>query len=212
MRVAVITPYYKEDINTLTRCISSVNKQVLYGSEIKHYLVADGFPYNDMDGYPSLTHLSIPQCGDHGDTPRGVGAAIASAQGCEAILFLDADCWYEPDHIQTMVSKLSTEEPQVVTCPRNLFTVSGEFIGVDIESEGKEFNDTNCFLFNRNSFFLLNSWLFKVKGWSVIGDRVLWKLIQIYMPNVVRSLKPTINYTTRLEMHYQQHGKTMSCP
>jgi glycosyltransferase involved in cell wall biosynthesis len=201
MRVAVITPYYKESMEQIGKCHSSVVKQT--HGDVTHFLIADGYPrwFNF-----NCKHISLPDSSrDYGDTPRGIGAAVASAQGYEAIAFLDADNWYEPDHIQTMVGVMKESNYPIITCPRNLFKEDGKFLGVDVESDGYEFNDTNCYLFRRDTFGLLSCWMFKEKEQARVGDRILWGAIKQLDVKVARSTKPTINYTTRLEMHLKYH-------
>jgi hypothetical protein len=53
-------------------------------------MVADGFPVSEVDSWAGVVHIKIPNHADYGDTPRGVGAASAAANGFDAICFLDA--------------------------------------------------------------------------------------------------------------------------
>jgi len=206
MRVAVITPYYNESIFTLNQCIKSVEKQTY--KDIHHFVVADGNPFDDMDDYTAnFTHISLPPCRDFGDTPRGVATAVAWAQGFDAIAYLDADCWYHKDHIRTMVGVMKESGRDIITCPRKLYTSSGKFLAECIESDGWTFNDTNCFLFKRNVFGILSTWMFKDLNMCAVDDKVLWQAIQQFGIQTARSLRPTVNYTTTLAFHYQQHGK-----
>lgn len=88
MRVAVISAYYKESRHVLRKCHESVFAQAGDGT---HFMVADGFPDADIDNWPGVVHIKIPNRADYGDTPRGVGAASAATSGFDAICFLDAD-------------------------------------------------------------------------------------------------------------------------
>jgi len=203
MKVAVITPYYKEDLQTLFRCHSSVAKQTY--KDVTHFMVADGFPVNQVNAW-NCEHIAIPNCGDMGDTPRVVAYAVAAARGFDAVCFLDADCWLEPDHLSTMVGVMKESNRAVVTCPRNLYHLDGTFMAVDTESDGKEFNDTNCYLIHRNAFMLVLAWITKPNGEGLIGDRYFWaEVVRSGVP-IARSLKPTVNYTTTFAFHYNQHG------
>jgi len=202
MRVAVITPYHNETPEVLSRCYQSVIHQTY--KDITHFMVADGSP---SELPLQIQQMSVPKCADFGDTPRGVASAVAWAQGYDAIAYLDADCWYEPNHIITMVGVLKESGSDIVTCPRNLYRLDGSFMAVDSESDGKAFNDTNCFLFSRKTFPLLASWMFKPLELCIIDDRVLWQVVQQSQVKVARSLKPTVNYTTTLAFHYQQNNE-----
>jgi glycosyltransferase involved in cell wall biosynthesis len=202
MKVAVITPYYKEPQDVLTRCYQSVIHQTY--DTVDHFMVADGLP---TELPVRIKHIQLPKCRDFGDTPRGVASAVAWAQGYDAIAYLDADCWYEPDHLYTMVNVMKESNTDVVTCPRNLYRFDGSFMAVDKESDGQAFNDTNCFLFSRKTFPLLASWMFKPLDLCAIDDRVLWQVLKQAQVKMSRSLKPTVNYTTTLAFHYQQNNE-----
>ena len=206
MRVAVITPYYQESKEVLMRCLNSVVKQNYFG--VHHFVVADGYENRqDLITRPGLSHMVLPSCNDFGDTPRGAAAAVASAQGFDAIAFLDADCWYEPDHIRTMVGVMEESGRDIITCPRNLYDEAGRHLGVDVESDGYLFNDTNCYLIGKECFNVLSLWMFKTKDQAQVGDRILFNSIKEFQVKMARSTKATINYTTKLEMHKGQHGE-----
>ena len=205
MRVAVVTPYYTEPEETLRECIASVAKQTY--KDVHHFMVSDGEPFEGLDGFTRLTHIRLPNAGDFGDTPRGIGAAVASSLGYDAICFLDADCWYEPDHVEYMVGVLKESGTEIVTCPRNLFRENGTFMCVDKESDGYAFNDTNCYLFTKPTFHLLRNWLFKSQADCALGDRHMWAHVKNHNPRIARSLKPTVNYSTRVTQHYKDFGE-----
>ena len=203
MRVAVITPYYKEDLNTLARCHKSVVNQT--HKEVTHFMVADGFPRDYVDTW-ECEHIKLPNCADTGDTPRVVGYAVASARGFDAICFLDADCWLEPQHISEMVDIMKSSNCAVVTCPRNLYHVDGTFMAVDKESDGRAFNDTNCYLIHRNAYMLIHAWIQKPPGEGLIGDRYFWFEVCKSGVPMARAIKPTVNYTTTYAFHYELNG------
>lgn len=203
MKVAVITPYYKEDLNVLAKCHKSVVNQTY--KDVTHFMVADGHPRDYVADW-ECEHIVIPNCGDVGDTPRAIGYAVAAARGFDAVCFLDADCWLEPDHLSTLVDVMRHSDRAVVTCPRNLYHLDGTFMAVDTESDGKEFNDTNCYLIHRNAFMLVLAWITKPNGEGLIGDRYFWgEVVRSEVP-MARSLKPTVNYTTTFAFHYKQLG------
>lgn len=204
MRVAVITPYYKENIETIFDCHSSVIHQTY--KNIRHFIISDGYPNPEIDKW-DCEHIKIPPCADYGDSPRGIGAAIASAQGYDAICFLDADCWYDKNHVEEMVFAVNNSSAQVATCARNLFRIDKTFMRVDDESDGQKFNDTNCYFFTKEAFFALRSWLFKDKKQATIGDRILWKTLADNKVKVARSLQATLNYITTFAIHYMTAGE-----
>lgn len=203
MKVAVITPYYKEDLETLVRCHSSVVKQTY--KDVVHYMVSDGHPVNQVNAW-ECEHIVLPSCADSGDTPRVVGYAVSAARSCDAICFLDADCWMEPEHISTLVDVMKHSDCPVVTCPRNLYHLDASFMAVDTESDGVTFNDTNCYLLHRNVFELCTAWIHKPPNTFLLDDRYFWMAICKSGAKVARSLKPTVNYTTTYAFHYQQNN------
>ena len=96
MRVAVVTPYYKEPRGWIERCIASVAAQT---HACDHFLVADGHAQDWIDG-AGVRHLRLDRGhGDYGNTPRALGALLAVSEGYDAIAFLDADNWYAPEHV-----------------------------------------------------------------------------------------------------------------
>ncbi len=205
MKVAVITPYYKESIEILKRCHNSVLRQS--HPDVHHIMVADGFPNPEVAAWNDITHFSIPNCGDYGDTPRGVGSAVAACRGFDAIAFLDADCWYEPDHIELMLTALKENKASIVTCPRNLYRMDGTFLCVDTESDGINFSDTNCYLINKDAFGIIRAWMLKDKRQAVIGDRYVWAAIKQTPFKLARTTKPTLNYKTEFAVHYLQQNE-----
>ena len=201
MRVAVITPYYREALHVLVRCRSSVYAQTY--TDVRHYMLADGHPRDELKDL--MFHVELPRCDDYGDTPRLIGCAIADAQGADAILLLDADCWLEKGHIQQMVKVMQREDAPIVTCPRNLYRTNGSFMAVDSESDGIHFNDTNCYLIRRDAFHLLKAWGLKDKRLCIIDDRVFWDAVKGSGLKIVRSALATVNYHTSFAFHYSQN-------
>lgn len=205
MRVAVISAYYKEPPHVLRRCHGSVLAQ---SGNVTHFMVADGFPASEVDSWTGVVHIRIPNHADYGDTPRGVGAACAAAGGFDAICFLDADNWYEPNHVETMRMIVEKTNAQVVTAVRNIFTADGRMLGVCQESNGVDFNDTSCYFLTRSAFPACAAWLFKDARESISGDRIFWNAVQNGGYTRFHSTEPTVNYVSTLAFHYEMFGET----
>jgi glycosyltransferase involved in cell wall biosynthesis len=203
MKVAVVTPYYKESLDVLTKNRASVLKQTY--DNVRHYMVSDGYPKPEFEDM--MFHVKLPHCGDYGDTPRLVGCAIADAQGADAILLLDADCWLDKDHVTRMVKVMVDKNVPIVTCPRKLWRMDGSYMGVDTESDGKHFNDTNCYLVRRDAFHLFRAWGLKDKRLAIVDDRVFWATVQSHNVPMVRSKKATVNYPTSFAFHYTSRNE-----
>lgn len=201
MKVAVVTPYYKEPIEVLDRCINSVKAQT--HPDVFHVLVSDGYP-------TVITEHTIlsPSNSDSGDTPRLMGAGYAASQGADAILLLDADCWIDPEHIQIMIEALKAFDAGIVTCPRKVYDkFTSEYMGVDIESDGVDFNDTNCILVTSKFFNVFSSWGFKPVGQGFIGDRYFWNACIRSGARIARTTLTMSNYPSDFAHHFTMFGK-----
>lgn len=205
MRVAVITPYYVEPEDVLTRCIDSVNAQT---HPCTHIMIADGYAEERLPGLAGQ-HIVLPVAhGDYGDTPRLIGTLTAYQQGFDAICWLDADNWYEPDHVERLVKIAEQDVVSVVTTTRKLRRTNGSLLGVCTESDGVNFCDTNCYLITRDAIpVIAPTWAFKPRAMGVIGDRFVWqKTIDNYTERGHCS-EPTVNYTTNIAVHYLAAGE-----
>lgn len=201
MKVAVVTPYYKEAAEVLDRCISSVKSQTY--PDVFHVLVSDGHP-SIITEHTILT----PNTGDVGDTPRLMGSAYASALGADAIIFLDADCSINPEHVEKMVEAQKLTGAGIVTCPRHIWSkFTNEYFGVDVESDGVRFNDTNCYLVMRPVFRTLANWSFKPMNKGLIGDRFFWEACLRAGTPIARTTHTMTNYFSDFVCHFQMFGK-----
>jgi glycosyltransferase involved in cell wall biosynthesis len=202
MKVAVVTPYYKESRKTLKRCLDSVAKQT--HDDVFHVLVGDGYPQDWVNDF-TLHHLAMPNVGNYGDTPRGIGAAYAAGVGADAIIFLDADCWMPHYHVSFFVEPVE-RGAGIVTCPRNIW-LEGEEMGICTESNGVHFNDTNCYLITKPYFPVISAWMFKNQKDSIVGDRVFWNAVQ-RSGACILSAASMVNYESDFAHHYQMFGRT----
>lgn len=208
MRIAVVTPYCRETLEQLQRCHESVAQQTI---PTDHILVADGHPMAEVDTWKCI-HIKAPHHNDYGDTPRIIGTASASTLGYDAILLLDGDNWFDPDHVETLLAVQKQTGADVVTCPRTLRRSPDlSVMGVDFESDGVVFNDTNCYLLMRSAFPLFRAWSFKDQSLGIVGDRIFWNACKANANEsnikIARSPKATINYVTTFSCHYTQYGE-----
>lgn len=207
MRIAVVTPYCRETLEQLKRCHDSVAQQTV---PCTHFLVADGFPMAEADAWDCI-HIKAPHHNDYGDTPRLIGTSSASSLKYDAILLLDGDNWFEPNHVETLLNVQKQTNADVVTCARMLRRSPDlSVMGVDFESDGVHFNDTNCYLVMKSAFPLFRAWAFKDPKLGIVGDRIFWNAVKSVEGDikVARSPAPTINYVTTFSCHYVQYGET----
>ncbi len=206
MRVAIITPYHSETRAQLLRCRDSVAAQ---SHPVTHIWVSDGIPDAYlMSQYPD-NHISLPKAhADYGDTPRLIGTLSAYQQGFDAVCWLDADNWLEPDHVEQLVRIADREVASVVTATRNLMRRDGSLLAVCGESDGVHFSDTNCYLVMRDAIpEMAMMWGFKPQYMGVVGDRFVWQHVLDKDLRRSHCAKPTVNYTTCIAAHYLAHGE-----
>ncbi len=176
MKVAVITPYYRESLAWLRQCHDSVLAQT---HPCRHFMVADGFANEAVAGW-DLSHTVLAQAhADYGNTPRAIGALQAHTEGYDAVAFLDADNWLYPEHIATMVRLHQQTGAVVCTATRTLHRLDGSLMFVDRESDGDKHADTNCMFFTRALFKLLPLWVMMPIQMAPQCDRVLWSAIKM---------------------------------
>lgn len=120
---------------------------------------------------------------------------------------LDADNWFESDHIATLLDAHNRSGSQVVTVTRTLRRPDESLLGLCLESNGQTFNDTNCYLITKDVFYIFSTWGFKDPRMGVVGDRIFWN-------NIVRGgfsrthvTRPTVNYVTTWANHYLVRGE-----
>ncbi len=204
MLVAVVTPYFNESLEVLKRCYDSVKAQT--HGDVVHIMVADGNPRPEVDEW-DVVHVKVPACGDYGDTPRAIGGLVASNRGAQAITLLDADNYFEADHVETLLKVQQESGVNVVTGTRMLIRTDGTTLGVCTESDGEAFNDTNCYLLMKPAFGIFAYWGFKDPKAGITGDRVFWDAVKQFGGTRAHCLKPTTNYVTSFACHYQQYGE-----
>jgi glycosyltransferase involved in cell wall biosynthesis len=202
-RYAVITPYYKEPPATLQRCVDSVRRQ---RTGADHFLIADGFPQDWLDE-AGVNHLRLRHShGDLGNTPRGIGGLVAVSQRYDGIGFLDADNWYDDDHVEACAMAAKAEgAADLVIAQRRMMRVDGT--PTDYPEEF-DHTDTNCYWFLEGSFPLLHHWLSMPAELGLVGDRVFYRMIKSRNLVVRRTEKITVNYTCLFESFYRALGET----
>lgn len=203
MRVAVISPYYKESEKELKRCRDSVASQT---HPCVHFFVSDGHPNEIIDDW-DVIHIRLPNHSDYGDTPRALAAMSAAVRGFDAVSFLDADNWYEPNHIASLISLCEKTGASVATSGRMLRRPDGSILSPCYDSDGETFIDTNCYLITRVSFNLFPVWIYKEKQLACIGDRVFWRAVLRSGCKRAHSPEYSVNYASLFAGHYIRNGE-----
>lgn len=171
-------------------------------------MIADGYPEERLPGLAGQ-HIVLPVAHrDYGDTPRLIGTLSAYQQGFDAICWLDADNWLEPDHVERLLKIANQEVVSVVTATRNLRREDGSLLSACTESNGDHFCDTNCYLIMRDAIpTIAPAWGFKPPQMGVIGDRLVWQKARDNYQERGHCSEPTVNYTTNIAVHYLAAGE-----
>jgi hypothetical protein len=166
MRVAVITPFHQVPSLWLAECLASVARQTL---PCTHFLVCDGDdPPLAVPGDVQVLHL--PQAhADFGNTPRAIGSVSAVAQDFDAIAYLDADNWYEPQHLELLCAAYQRTGAAICSSGRMLYDLDGQLLGPCYEVDGDTFVDTNCLFLTRQAFRLVAVWYLMPRSLIEIG-------------------------------------------
>lgn len=200
MKIAVVTPYYKESPETLWRCHQSILKQTV---PCTHILVSDGHPLPIVDQWEAR-HIKLPYAhGDYGDMAKSVGAMEAYVQNYDAIAFLDADNWFRPEHFEKVIERHRQSQADVVVTYRFFCDLEGTPLAQDLNSDGVAFADTNCMIFFGEGKKLACDW-FKIPPWAhCICDRVIWSWVQKQDLKIFPSQDCTVCYSLAYEGIYK---------
>ncbi len=204
MRVAIISAYYKEPIEVLKRCYDSVIGQSY--KDVTHFMVSDGVPNAEIDDWDCV-HIRLPNHADYGDTPRLVGAASAVAQGYDAVIYLDADNYLALDHVERIINYQRLTGSPIITTTRYLCDLTGAVMGVCSESNGREFNDTNCYFITKDAFSVLKETAFRDRAKGITGDRFFWDAVKKSRYGRSHYSSPTVYYVSTFACHYQACGR-----
>lgn len=204
MKVAVVTPYYKESIDYLWQCHKSVVDQSM---DCTHIMVADGHPNPEVERW-AVRHISLPYShGDYGDTAKSIGAVDAIGSGYDAIAFLDADNWFLNNHIESLVNCARENEADFVSSYRYHCRLDGSLLGECLNSDAVNFADTNCMFFTRNALRIAAHWFHIPPEFHAICDRVMWRFIQNAKVKVTHTGISTVCYRLTYPGVYRSFGE-----
>lgn len=172
LRTAVLTPYFREALPVLERCHRSIRQQTV---RCEHILVADGYPRAELDGWP-IRHIRLPRpANDFGDTPRRIAGEAAIEAGFDAIVYLDADNWLRPRHVESLVACHLARGTALCHSGRTLHRTDGTLMPLLQRGDNTEHVDTSCLLVASPAFELLSLWGTWPRELSRIDDRMFWR-------------------------------------
>jgi glycosyltransferase involved in cell wall biosynthesis len=198
-RFAIITPYYKEQRKILERCIESVRRQTVPAD---HFLVSDGFPQDWLDS-ANVRHLRLDRShSDAGNTPRGLGALLAASERYDGIGLLDADNWYDENHVEECckaADATAASPADLVFARRRVFLLDGKPVDVP---EPPNHVDTSCYWFLPGSYHLLHYWVIMPAGLSPACDRIFYRMISKQSLTIRNTEQITVNYSSNYINHH----------
>jgi len=204
MKIAVVTPYFKESEDLIQRCFNSVKNQTY--QNITHFFVSDGYPSRLLYANLNIEHIQLPKShNDAGATPRALGALSAFSQGYDAVAFLDVDNWFMPNHIEKMVELMQSSKCDIVSATRKIYSRNNELLYVDKESNGLDFCDTNCMFLNRKIMQIIPFWI-TAPEYRMVSDRAFWHVCIENKISKIHCTEPTVCYSTKWAVHYQIAG------
>jgi GT2 family glycosyltransferase len=171
------------------------------------YVVCDGEQHegkvkvitDDFRGNPNLKITTLPiNVGANGFYGHRVYAAFTHLINTDYVLYLDQDCWYEPNHVQSCVNRIEKDNLEWVYSLRLITDKQGNYICEDnCESLGKwqtyhglNHIDTNNYCIpTKIAIRLASAWH---GGWG--QDRVWFQTLSSYFKNFECTGEYTVNY------------------
>jgi len=208
-KIAVITPYYQEPLEILSDCHQSVIGQKV-NADIVHFLIADGFPMNEVNIW-DVRHVVLPKSNnDNGNTPRCIGSILADADGYDFIAYLDADNWYHESHLQSLLDQWLLTKSHIIASFRTFHAPDKSLLNFTetLENELKHV-DTSCYLLHKSCFDLIYTWTKMPKNLSPICDRIFLAAIIHKHYRVSFTQKRTVAFRSQYELHYINNRDSM---
>jgi hypothetical protein len=166
--------------------------------------VADGEANNAVNSW-AADHIVLERnYADIGSTPRWIGCQHAIDLGVDAIAFLDADNWYEPDHIENLLDLGQRTGASFLSSGRMLRRLDGTAMGPCPITDPANFIDTSCMMFLKAAFRELAVWRDLPSYAHLIGDRIM--LQAVHRAKLVTAFSPrhTVNYRCKRAGLYRQ--------
>lgn len=204
MRVAMITPCYKEPIDIIRRCHYSIKNQT--HKNTTHLIVSDG-KYSSLIAGWKGEYICLPEAhNDAGATPRALAAISAFSRGYDAVGFIDADNWIDNDHVEKMINTMKTANAQVAIATRRIHSLDNKEMYVDnVESNGENMVDTNCMFLSKAALHLMTYWVVE-PGQRLWSDRYFWNAVSASGLKIARCIEPSVAYCSKWAWHYQHAG------
>ena len=202
MSATVILP--TTGVPELKSAVQSVLEQTY---DTKCYVVADGFKYHSKTRIITddfLSRKNLERCylpinvGANGFYGHRTYAAFTHLVDSKYVLYLDQDCWLDPDHVENCIRTIEQNDLDWSYSLRKIYDKDGNYItNDDCESLGKwqsyhgiNHIDTNCYCLKTEvAIKLAHVWH---GGWG--QDRVWLQVLSQHFPKYECTRKYTVNY------------------
>jgi len=204
MKIFVVTPYFQTQLAWLQKAHDSVKAQSV---PAHHILVCDGSAAAQIQGFQG-SHIILPRnYQDYGNTPRLIGCYHAIAAGAEAIAFLDADNWFDPDHLAGLSGFARDNNLDACSSARMLHRLDGSWLSRCPQVNGRPYIDTSCMLVMKPAFHHLIAWVLFPQSVAAEADNRLWQHMKTAGARLGFLDRPTMAYRTRHVVHYTMAGE-----
>jgi hypothetical protein len=171
-------------------------------------LISDGYPQDWLDSI-GVRHLRLGVThNDVGNMPRGIGALLAISEGYKGIGFLDADNWYDHDHVEqccAAANSINDAPADLIVARRRILLPDGTATNF---SDPPNHIDTNCYWFLEGAFPVVHHWVTMMPQVASFGDGVFYGVVKANSLTMYYTKTETVNYVGNYELFYRLLGKT----
>ncbi|WP_428485656.1 glycosyltransferase [Rhodopila sp.] len=200
MKICVVTPYFQTEPAWLQQAHDSVKAQSI---PAHHILVCDGSAPAQIQAFQG-SHIVLPRnYRDYGNTPRLIGCHHAIAAQADAIAFLDADNWFDKDHLEGLMAFAQANRLDACSSARMLHRLDGSRMAKCPQVNARPYIDTSCLLVMRSAFQHMIAWVLFPPAVAAEADNHVWNHMKTSGARLGFLDKPTMAYRTRHAVHYQ---------
>jgi hypothetical protein len=172
-------------------------------------MIADGFPNPEVSKW-KVRHVTLPSAhADVGNTPRSVGCLLADSEGYDFIANLDADNWYQPNHISSLLELHQKTKAPICCSWRTYHRPDGSMLPLEEDDASRNLQhvDSNCYFLHRSAFRMTAVWHRMPHEVNLAADRVFRMALQKQGFAFAYTNLRTVAYRTLHELSYVRAGE-----
>jgi hypothetical protein len=140
-------------------------------------------------------------------TSRSVGGLLADSEGYDFVAYLDADNWFHPGHLASLLELHAKTGSPVCTSFRTFHRPDCTKLDITEQEEDQlQHVDTSCFMLHRAAFSSLAIWARMPKPLGPLCDRVFLAALRKERWAITSTRRRTVAYRTLHELHYRKAG------